>query len=114
MKLNRVSREVKVITPENINNETQETETLQVMTSESPIDISEQTLGMVQIRCIKCTHILTISRELGIKLSCPECGTKQFISLSNFIMECPEKQVIVRVGDNVFGSRGGTGIWKVF
>jgi predicted RNA-binding Zn-ribbon protein involved in translation (DUF1610 family) len=96
-------------------NETEETETMQVnepiLTSNSKIDLSEVSLGPVKLECNRCFKILAIGRNLGVNLSCPECGNDIFSSKSNFIMKCLDDNIIVKEGDKVY--RMGRMIWKI-
>jgi len=96
------------------NNETEETETMQVIeTSNSNVDISEQSLGDVKLECarVNCHEFLIIGRNLGVNLICPQCGDDNFLSHSNFRMERPDGSLAVHVGDQVH--RRGKMIWKL-
>lgn len=97
-----------------VRNETQETETKTVLTSESPVDISFATMGDIFINCRKCNSQLHIGRNLLVKVCCMECGSYDFISQSNFNMESPEEYKYIKAGEYLTGERKGTGIWKVW
>jgi len=96
-------------------NETEETETMQInepiLTSESKIEISEVSLGPINLECNRCFKTLTIGRNLGVNLSCPSCGNDIFSSKSNFVMSNNDDIITVKVDDKVH--RMGRMIWKI-
>ena len=96
-------------------NETEETETVQVnepiLTSESKIDISEVSLGPINLECNRCFKTLTIGRNLGVNLSCPECGNDIFSSKSNFTMQNLDDIITIKIDDKVY--RMGRMIWML-
>jgi hypothetical protein len=106
----------KLILRESLDEESNETkETMQVnepiLTSESKIDISEVSLGKINLECNRCFKTLTIGRNLGVNLSCPSCGNDIFSSKSNFVMSNNDDIITVKVDDKVH--RMGRMIWKI-
>jgi hypothetical protein len=52
-----------------------------------PVDQTEASLGRIILHCIKCQNDLSLGRVLEATLCCMHCGSYDFISRSNFIME---------------------------
>jgi DNA-directed RNA polymerase subunit RPC12/RpoP len=75
-------------------------------------DLEEENIGRVQLKCLNCELILSLGRMEDTNISCPKCGSHNFLALSNFRMVGPEKEKTVRVGEIVLGG-GGPGAWKL-
>lgn len=84
-----------------------------ILTSKSKVDLSVATLGDIELECTNCATPLVISRGLGVNISCQNCGNKKFISRSNFTMGSLDDEKVIKIGERLDGSRGGTGIWTV-
>lgn len=112
--IRRVTKE-DLIKEEDVVKDYQEIETMQInepiMTSDHKMDLSEISLGPIKLECNRCFKILTIGRNLGVNLSCPECGNDIFSSKSKFIMESLGNSIDVNVDDKVH--RMGRMRWKI-
>jgi predicted nucleic-acid-binding Zn-ribbon protein len=93
--------------------ETRETETLQdeelvIRTSEGKQIMDT---GKINLECSRCHDILSLTRNEFTNIMCPKCGGDKFYSHSEFLMEMPGVEKLVKIGDWV--ERGNSPVWKI-
>lgn len=61
------------------------------------IDIKTEKLGRIMLVCTLCKNEGTFGRGIKVNITCVKCGSKDFISHSNFSMfceSCSQKRVV--------------------